>query len=94
MFRASLFNQLGSSVVTVGMGKSILVVALRLIGKTAFAGAGGKDKAVMCICRTAAVNSVRSVARCVRGVNQALAGTLMQRSGEVRLLSVSVLIEK
>ena len=92
MFRASLFNQLGSSVVAVGMGKSILVVALRLIGKTAFAGAGGKDKAVMCICRTAAVNSVRSVARCVR--DQALAGTLMQRSGEVRLLSVSVLIEK
>ena len=33
MFRASLFNQLGSSVVAVGMGKSILVVALRLIGK-------------------------------------------------------------
>ena len=30
------------------MGKSILVVALRLIGKTPFAGTGGEDKCVIC----------------------------------------------
>ena len=48
MFRASLFNQLGFSVDEVGMGKSILVVALRLIGNTVFVRAGGEEKSVMC----------------------------------------------
>ena len=48
----------------------------------------------MCICRTAVVNGVRSVARCVRDANETLAGVLMRRSGEARFLSMSVLIEK
>ena len=47
MFRASLFNQLGFLVDEVGMGKSILVVAFRLIGNTAFVRAGGEEKSVM-----------------------------------------------